>query len=65
MRPIEPVMLPTAAGIPPQVAHVPIAMVTAARGASAQIQSEARSGWSARRGDCIDWGQSAPTPRLA
>jgi hypothetical protein len=37
-------MLPAAAGIPPHVAHVPIAIVAAAPGASAQIQSLVRSG---------------------
>ena len=65
MRPIEPVMFPAAAGMPPQVAQVPIAIVAAARGAMATTQSVTRAGWPAERVERPPCGRSAPVPSAA
>jgi hypothetical protein len=54
---MEPVMLPAAAGTPPHVAHVPIAMHAAASGASFFSQSVMRLGCSVG-----DSGSKPPAP---
>ena len=45
MTPIDPVTLPTAAGTPPQVAQVPIAITAAAPGARSRSQYAVGIGW--------------------
>ena len=45
ITPIEPVTLPTAAGTPPQVAQVPMAMTAAAPGASSRSHWAVGIGW--------------------
>jgi hypothetical protein len=57
-------MLPAAAGIPPHVAQVPIAIVAAAPGASATIQSLTRARCPARARD-LPLGQSSGPPIAA
>jgi hypothetical protein len=57
MRLIEPVTLPAAAGMPPQVAQVPMATLAAAPGQSRFSQSVIRLGCSVS-----DSGSKPPAP---
>src|SRR3972149_788238 len=59
--PMDPVTLPNAAGIPPHVAQVPIAMTAAAPGASRRTHAAA-GGRASRRGPPVERPALRPRP---